>query len=189
MKSYIDKGVQEGAKLVFGGKAIPRPGFYLEPTVFADVKDDMTIAREEIFGPVQSIIRFSDLKDALARANNTEFGLAAGVFTKDIGKALTLASELEAGIVWVNTYGILTPQTVSSLSHSFSFGPDLLSHLSPPHTHCNAVFWRIQAERYRSREWRGRAEGIPRSQDGGGAAVPPLRPLGARCSLLPLFMV
>lgn len=86
VSGYIERGVNEGAKLMCGGRAIPRPGFYLEPTVFADVKDNMTIAKEEIFGPVQTIFKFSSLKEAIARANNTEYGLAAGVFTKDVGK-------------------------------------------------------------------------------------------------------
>jgi len=86
VKSYIAKGKEEGAKVAIGGMVVSRPGFFVEPTVFVDVKDDMTIAKEEIFGPVQSILKFSDLKDALVRANKTEYGLAAAVFTKDSKK-------------------------------------------------------------------------------------------------------
>ena len=73
----------------------------------------MKIAKEEIFGPVQSIIKFSTLKEAIRRANDTEYGLAAGVFTKDIGKAMSIISQLESGSVWINCYGNIFPQTVS----------------------------------------------------------------------------
>ncbi|MGI9422927.1 MAG: betaine-aldehyde dehydrogenase, partial [Hyphomicrobiaceae bacterium] len=81
---YIGKGIDQGARLVYGGKRLDRQGFYLEPTIFADVTDDMTIAREEIFGPVMSVLDFETEEEVLARANDTVFGLAAGVFTKDL---------------------------------------------------------------------------------------------------------
>ena len=84
VQGYIEKGIAEGARLVCGGKQLDQDGFFLEPTVFADVKDDMTIAREEIFGPVMAVLDFEDEDDVMARANDTEFGLAAGVFTRDL---------------------------------------------------------------------------------------------------------
>lgn len=101
---YIAKGEAEGARLVYGGKAIEREGFYMQPTVFADVTDDMTIAREEIFGPVMAVLDFTDEDDVLARANDTEFGLAAGVFTRDLARAHRVAAGFEAGTCYINTY-------------------------------------------------------------------------------------
>jgi betaine-aldehyde dehydrogenase len=84
---FIEKGVAEGARLVLGGKARPGPGWFLEPTIFADVTDDMSIARDEIFGPVMSVLDFGTEDEVISRANATEFGLAAGVFTRDLARA------------------------------------------------------------------------------------------------------
>ncbi|MCX7559105.1 betaine-aldehyde dehydrogenase [Sulfitobacter sp. F26204] len=100
----IEKGQAEGARLVTGGGRIDREGFYLQPTVFADVTDDMSIAREEIFGPVMAVLDFEDEDDVMTRANDTEFGLAAGVFTKDLTRAHRVAARFEAGTCYINTY-------------------------------------------------------------------------------------
>ncbi|XP_032198179.1 cytosolic 10-formyltetrahydrofolate dehydrogenase isoform X2 [Mustela erminea] len=103
---YCQHGVEEGATLVCGGKQVSRPGFFFEPTVFTDVEDHMFIAKEESFGPIMIISRFADgdVDTVLSRANATEFGLASGIFTKDINKALYVSDKLEAGTVFVNTY-------------------------------------------------------------------------------------
>lgn len=103
---FVQRGVEEGAKLVYGGKRVDRPGWYFEPTVFTDVLDHMYIAKEESFGPVMVISRFSsrNIDELIARANDTEYGLASGVLTRDIGKALRFAERIEAGTVFVNTY-------------------------------------------------------------------------------------
>jgi betaine-aldehyde dehydrogenase len=106
--NYIEKGIAEGARLVTGGKAVPGPGWFVEPTVFAEVTDEMTIAREEIFGPVMSVLGFSDEGEAVARANATEYGLSAGVFTRDIARAHRVVRALRAGTCWINQYN-LTP--------------------------------------------------------------------------------
>ncbi|XP_067627404.1 aldehyde dehydrogenase, mitochondrial [Eurosta solidaginis] len=107
----IEEGKKQGAKLVAGGnRANQLPGYFVQPTVFADVQDDMTIAREEIFGPVQQIIRFKNLDEVIARANNSDYGLAAAVFTRDLDKANYIVQGLRAGTVWVNTYNILAAQ-------------------------------------------------------------------------------
>jgi len=103
---YIDVGKAEGARLVYGGQRLDREGFYIAPTVFADVTDDMRIAREEIFGPVMAVLKFDDEEDVIARANDTEFGLSAGVFTKDLTRAHRVVSQLEAGTCWINTYNL-----------------------------------------------------------------------------------
>ncbi|MCI5086373.1 MAG: betaine-aldehyde dehydrogenase [Rhodovulum sp.] len=105
---FIAKGQAEGARLMLGGQAIERDGFYMEPTVFADVTDDMTIARDEIFGPVLSVLDFDDEDDVIARANDTGFGLAAGVYTNDLTRAHRVIRQLRAGTCWINTYN-LTP--------------------------------------------------------------------------------
>ncbi|XP_016861103.1 cytosolic 10-formyltetrahydrofolate dehydrogenase isoform X3 [Homo sapiens] len=106
LMEYCQHGVKEGATLVCGGNQVPRPGFFFEPTVFTDVEDHMFIAKEESFGPVMIISRFADgdLDAVLSRANATEFGLASGVFTRDINKALYVSDKLQAGTVFVNTY-------------------------------------------------------------------------------------
>jgi aldehyde dehydrogenase (NAD+) len=103
---YIDSGKNEGARLVCGGGSVGDRGYFIQPTVFADVKDDMTIAREEIFGPVMSIIKFRDIDDVVERANRTEYGLAAAVWTRDIGKAYAIANNVRAGTVWINCYDV-----------------------------------------------------------------------------------
>ncbi|CAG2170474.1 unnamed protein product, partial [Oppiella nova] len=104
-------GREEGAKLLTGGKRWGSEGYYIEPTVFTDVTDNMKIAREEIFGPVQSIFKFKTLEEVIERANDTTYGLAAGAFTNDLKKALTLTEALEAGNVWINTFLSIRPQT------------------------------------------------------------------------------
>jgi len=106
----IDTGKQEGATLSCGGSKHGDTGYFVQPTVFSNVTDNMTIAKEEIFGPVQSIFKFSSLDEVIERANNTSYGLAAGVITNDINKALKVIDHLQAGSVWVNTYDICVPQ-------------------------------------------------------------------------------
>jgi betaine-aldehyde dehydrogenase len=107
---YIDAGSKEGARLVFGGNRADigalKNGNFVEPAIFADCKDDMKIVREEIFGPVMSVLKFEDEDDVINRANATKFGLAAGVFTRDLARAHRVAARLEAGICWINNYNI-----------------------------------------------------------------------------------
>ncbi|WP_020422173.1 phenylacetaldehyde dehydrogenase StyD [Amycolatopsis sp. ATCC 39116] len=99
---YIEKGRAEGARLVAGGARPERPGYFVQPTIFADVDNDMTIAREEIFGPVGSVIPFDDPADAVRIANNTTYGLAATIWTRNVTAAHTLAAQVRAGAVGVN---------------------------------------------------------------------------------------
>ncbi len=106
----IDAGKKEGAKLLCGGDRHGSKGYFVQPTVFADVKDEMRIAKEEIFGPVQSIMKFDTMEELIERANNTHYGLAAGIVTKDINKAMEFAQSVEAGSVWVNCFNIFPCQ-------------------------------------------------------------------------------
>ncbi|XP_026963218.1 mitochondrial 10-formyltetrahydrofolate dehydrogenase isoform X1 [Sagmatias obliquidens] len=103
---YCEAGVKEGATLVYGGRQVQRPGFFMEPTVFTDVEDHMYLAKEESFGPIMVISKFQngDIDGVLQRANNTEYGLASGVFTRDINKAMYVSEKLDAGSVFINTY-------------------------------------------------------------------------------------
>jgi betaine-aldehyde dehydrogenase len=105
---FIRQGVSEGATLAHGGKRPNRPGFYVEPTVFTGVTDDMTLARDEIFGPVLSILDFDAEDEVIRRANATPYGLAAGVFTRDLARAHRVIGQIDAGTTWINTYN-LTP--------------------------------------------------------------------------------
>jgi len=101
---YIEAGKKDGAKCALGGGRLGDKGYYVQPTVFTDVTDDMKIAKEEIFGPVMQLMKFKTLEDAIERANNTHYGLAAGICTRDVGTALAAAADLEAGTVWINCY-------------------------------------------------------------------------------------
>ena len=104
---YIESGKREGATLACGGERVGDRGYFIQPTVFSDVQDEMKIAREEIFGPVMSIIAFKDMDEVISRANRTTYGLAAGVWTRDIKKAHAVANGVRAGTVWVNCYHVL----------------------------------------------------------------------------------
>jgi aldehyde dehydrogenase (NAD+) len=105
--NYIESGKSEGATLACGGGSLGNRGYFIQPTVFADVRDDMNIAQEEIFGPVMSLIPFKGLNEVIQRANRTSYGLAAGVWTRDIKKAHAVANGVCAGTVWVNCYHVL----------------------------------------------------------------------------------
>ncbi len=103
---YINLGQQEGAKCLTGGKRFGDKGYFVEPTVFDNVTDDMSIARDEIFGPVMSVLKFKDWDELIQRANNTLYGLAAAVWTRDIGRAHDFARRVRAGTIWVNCYDV-----------------------------------------------------------------------------------
>ncbi|WP_284946788.1 betaine-aldehyde dehydrogenase [Acidisoma cladoniae] len=103
---YIAKGVSEGARLLCGGQRVARDGFFVSPAIFDGCDDGHTIVREEIFGPVMTVLTFDTEEEVIARANDTEFGLSAGIFTKDLARGHRVIAQLEAGTCWINTYNI-----------------------------------------------------------------------------------
>ena len=109
VSDYINVGIKEGATLLHGGTSLQPDnapdGYFIAPTIFTDCTDDMTICREEIFGPVMSVLKFTDEDEVITRANDTEYGLAAGVFTQDINRAHRVIHKMEAGICWINSFG------------------------------------------------------------------------------------
>jgi aldehyde dehydrogenase (NAD+) len=108
---YVDIGKKQGAKLVTGGGRVGDKGFFVEPTIFDNVKDDMAIAKDEIFGPVVSVLPFKGVDEVIERANSTYYGLAAAIWTKDIDKAHLYAREVKAGTIWVNCYHVVDNTT------------------------------------------------------------------------------
>ncbi|WP_282138533.1 aldehyde dehydrogenase family protein [Rossellomorea aquimaris] len=146
--SYIESGVQEGARLVCGGKRRIVEGFengyYIEPTIFAEVHNDMKIAREEIFGPVLSVIRYSTVEEAIEIANDTIYGLAGGVWSKDVNKAMKIARELKAGTIWINDWHMMRSDAPFGGYKQSGFGRELGRHAldeysQVKHVHCSLV--------------------------------------------------
>jgi acyl-CoA reductase-like NAD-dependent aldehyde dehydrogenase len=111
---YIQSGLESGAKLLTGGQrlltpAVPAGGYYLPPTIFSEVDEESRISREEIFGPVLTVYRFESEDELVARANHTNYGLAAGLWTQNLARAHRVSARLKAGVVWVNTWDFFSP--------------------------------------------------------------------------------
>jgi len=123
--AYCEKGKAEGARCLTGGEKMAGKGYFIRPTVFADCNDDMTIAKEEIFGPVLSVFKFKDIKEAIRRANATSYGLAAGIFCNDINKVFPIVSALEAGTVWVNCFDVVSNQSPFGGYKQSGFGREM----------------------------------------------------------------
>jgi aldehyde dehydrogenase (NAD+) len=144
VKSYLEIGKKEGAKPKIGGEAAGMAkGYYVKPTVFTGVKNDMRIAREEIFGPVAAAIPFKDESDAVLQGNDTNYGLAAAVWTKDISRAHTIARKLKAGTVWINTYGMLDPISPFGGYKQSGFGRELGKHSIELYTQIKSVYVKL----------------------------------------------
>ncbi|WP_406736895.1 betaine-aldehyde dehydrogenase [Thioclava sp. GXIMD4215] len=135
---YLEKAKAEGARLVCGGNALD--GQFVEPTVFADVKDDMIIAREEIFGPVMSVLEFETEDEVMARANDTQFGLAAGVFTRDLARAHRVVAGLEAGTTWINAYNLTPVEMPFGPVKASGFGRENSRHAIEAYTQVKGVY-------------------------------------------------
>jgi acyl-CoA reductase-like NAD-dependent aldehyde dehydrogenase len=140
---YIETGKSEGATLVAGGERADigtGKGYFVQPTVFADVDPQMTISREEIFGPVLATIDFADIDEAIARANDTPYGLAAGIWTRDIKKAHYIARKLQAGTVWVNTYNVYDTAAPFGGYKQSGFGREMSAHAIEHYTQMKSVW-------------------------------------------------
>jgi len=140
---YIESGKKEGAKLIVGGNRVSlngSKGFFIDPTIFGDVKNDMTIAREEIFGPVLSMISFDDVEQAVKQANQNPYGLAAAVWTRDIKKAHQICRQLRAGTVWINTYGLMDAALPFGGYKQSGFGRELGAHAVEHYTELKTVW-------------------------------------------------
>lgn len=140
---YIDAGKNEGAKLVAGGNRVSvdsSKGYFIEPTIFRDVRNDMKIAREEIFGPVLATLSFYDVDQVIELANQNEYGLAAAVWTRDVKKAHIVSRRLKAGTVWINTYGLMDASLPFGGYKSSGFGRELGAHAMEHYTELKTVW-------------------------------------------------
>jgi len=140
---YIESGKREGAQLLTGGNRVAvngDKGFFLEPTIFGGVNNDMTIAREEIFGPVLATLVFDEVEQAIELANQTPYGLAAAVWTRDVKKAHAVSRQLKAGTVWINTYGLMDAALPFGGYKSSGFGRELGAHAIDHYTETKTVW-------------------------------------------------
>lgn len=143
VSDYLQKGIEEGANPLTGGKPIEGNGYFIPPTIFADVEDYMSIAREEIFGPVVAAMPFDDeeqIADIIQRANDSEYGLAAGVWTTDVRKAHKVAHALEAGTVWVNCYNALDAAVPFGGYKQSGFGREMGSYALELYTQVKSIW-------------------------------------------------
>lgn len=123
--NYIQIGIKEGAKLVCGGERVGIKGYFIKPTIFGECSDEMTIAKEEIFGPVVTVFKFENDDEVIRRANATTYGLAAGLYSKDINQIIKVSNSLEAGTVWVNSYETTANQAPFGGYKQSGFGREL----------------------------------------------------------------
>ena len=143
VKGYLDIGKKEGAKLTTGGDVNDGKGYFVNPTVFTDVKNTMQIAREEIFGPVVSVIPFKDENDAVLQGNDTTYGLAAAVWTNDVSRAHKVARRLKAGTVWVNCYNVIDPISPFGGYKQSGIGRELGKHSVDLYTQIKSVYVKL----------------------------------------------
>src|SRR5271154_692414 len=143
VKNYLDIGKNEGARVATGGDVVSGAGYYVRPTIFAGVHNQMRIAREEIFGPVGAAIPFKDEADAVFQGNDTNYGLAAAVWTRDISRGLKVARALKAGTVWINSYGGSDPISPFGGYKQSGFGRELGMHSLELYTQIKSVYVKL----------------------------------------------
>ena len=137
--SYIESGKKEGAEIVTGGARCDGKGYFLKPTIFSNVKDDMKIVKEEIFGPVVSVTKFDTIEEGIELANSTDYGLAAGIHTTNINTAIHVSNNINAGTVWVNTYNDFNSMVPFGGFHSSGIGREMGEEVYQEYTQCKAV--------------------------------------------------
>ena len=140
---YIETGKKDGAKLLAGGNRVHvdgSKGFFIEPTIFGDVKNNMKVAQEEIFGPVLSVLTFDDVDEVIEQANSNPYGLAAAVWTRDVKKAHSVSRRLKAGTVWINTYGLMDASLPFGGYKSSGFGRELGANALEHYTEIKTVW-------------------------------------------------
>jgi acyl-CoA reductase-like NAD-dependent aldehyde dehydrogenase len=144
VKSYVESAQEQGAELAAGGHEATveglEGGFFLEPTVLSGVRNDMKAAQEEIFGPVLAVIPWETEEELLALANGVDYGLASGIWTSDTSKALRLADRLDAGTVWINTYGMFDVAVPFGGRKHSGFGKELGEEALEPYLHSKSVW-------------------------------------------------
>jgi len=138
---YIENGKAQGAKLALGGQKRPGRGFYVDPTIFTDISQDMNIVRDEIFGPVLAVGKFKTEEEAIALANDTSYGLGAGLHSNDASQCMRVSSALEAGTVWVNQYNVLSNNVPFGGKRQSGIGRELGSYALEEYTSVKAVHW------------------------------------------------
>jgi acyl-CoA reductase-like NAD-dependent aldehyde dehydrogenase len=143
VKGYLDVGKNEGAKTALGGEARTGKGFFVDPTIFTDVRNSMKIAREEIFGPVAAVIPFKDENDAVFQGNDTTYGLAAAVWTQDVSRAFRVARALKAGTVWINCYKNIDPISPFGGYKQSGIGRELGKHSIDLYTQIKSVYVKL----------------------------------------------
>jgi acyl-CoA reductase-like NAD-dependent aldehyde dehydrogenase len=143
VKSYLEIGKGEGAKVATGGEAVSGAGYFVRPTIFSGVHNQMRIAREEIFGPVGAAIAFKDESDAIFQGNDTNYGLAAAVWTRDVSRGLKVARALKAGTVWINTYGGSDSISPFGGYKQSGFGRELGIHSLDLYTQIKSVYVKL----------------------------------------------
>jgi acyl-CoA reductase-like NAD-dependent aldehyde dehydrogenase len=143
VKGYLEVGKGEGARVTIGGEAREGKGYFVKPTIFADVNNTMKIAREEIFGPVAAAIPFKDENDAIFQGNDTTYGLAAAVWTNDISRAHKVAKALKSGTVWINCYGMIDTSMPFGGYKQSGFGREGSRHALDLFTQIKSVYVKV----------------------------------------------
>lgn len=137
--NYIEIGKKEGAKLVYGGKRWGKKGYYIEPTIFTGCNNNMRIMREEIFGPVVAIATFKTIDEAIDMANDSDYGLAGGVYTRNLDTALRISNEIKTGTMWVNCFDVFDQSTPFGGYKQSGFGKELGKYALQEYTQVKVV--------------------------------------------------
>jgi acyl-CoA reductase-like NAD-dependent aldehyde dehydrogenase len=145
IKSYVDVAQKEGATMLAGGESPKldgafQNGYFFQPTIFSDVNNQMRVAQEEIFGPVVSVITFRDEDDLIKQANDTIYGLSAGIWTRDITRAHRFAKEIKAGVVWINTFNMFNAASPFGGFKQSGYGREMGKHALEMYTHVKSVW-------------------------------------------------